>query len=219
MLIGFIGGTGEEGMGLAYRFGKAGHTCVIGSRAIEKAQTSVAELLDKDAALPITPGTNVDAASVEIVVVTTPYAAQAATLPPLAEALAGKIVVSTVVPMAFADGRASLLDVPEGSAAQQQQTLLPSSTIVGAFQNLSAKKLLRGAPIEADVIVCADDATAKSRIMQLATDIEGVRGVDGGALANAQMVEGITVLLVSINRNYKTQAGVRIAGIKIEGSS
>ena len=74
---------------------------------------------------------------------TTPYAAQAATLPPADRLLAGKIVVSTVVPMAFEDGRASLLAVPEGSAAQQEQALLPGATVVAAFQNLSAKKLLK----------------------------------------------------------------------------
>ncbi len=214
MKIGFIGGTGEEGMGLAYRFAKSGHACTIGSRAIEKAQGAVAELHEKEAALPLTAATNEDvAASADIVIVTTPYTAQAATLPPLASALVGKIVVSTVVPMAFEGGKASLLAVPEGSAAQQEQALLPGAKVVAAFQNLSAKKLLKGGPLEADVVVCADDADAKKQIMELATAIEGVRGVDGGALANAQMVEGITVLLVSINRNYKTQAGIRIAGI------
>ena len=214
MRIGFIGGTGEEGMGLAYRFAKAGHACVIGSRAIEKAQAAVAELHEKDAALPLFAATNADAAAAgEIIVVATPYAAQDATLPPLTAALAGKIVVSTVVPMSFEGGRASLLAVAEGSAAQQAQALLPGAKLVAAFQNLSAKKLLKGGPLEADVVVCADDAEAKKQIMELAASIEGVRGVDGGALANAQMVEGITVLLVSINRNYKTQAGIRIAGI------
>jgi NADPH-dependent F420 reductase len=214
LTIGFIGGTGEEGMGLAYRFAKAGHACIIGSRSLEKAQGAVAELLETDAALPVTPATNADAAAAgEIVVVTTPYAAQGATLPPLASALAGKLVVSTVVPMAFEGGRASLVEVPQGSAAEQEQALLPGATVVAAFQNLSAKKLLKGAPLEADVVVCADAADAKRQIMTLAADIEGVRGVDGGPLANAKLVEGITVLLVAVNRNYKTQAGIRIAGI------
>lgn len=213
MKIGFIGGTGEEGMGLAYRFAKAGHSCIIGSRAAEKAQTSIAELLEKDASLPLTGGTNEAAAAADIVIVTTPYTAQAATLPPLAAALAGKIVISTVVPMAFDGGRPSLVAVPEGSAAQQQQALLPGAKVAAAFQNLSAKKLLKGAELEADVVVCSDDADAKKQVMALAEAIEGVRGVDGGALANSQMVEAITVLLVSINRNYKTQAGIKIAGI------
>jgi len=214
MKIAFIGGTGEEGMGLAYRFALAGHECIIGSRAIEKAEGAVAELREKDAALPLRAATNADAASDgEIIVVTTPYTAQGPTLPPLADACAGKIVVSTVVPMAFEAGRASLMAVPEGSAAQQEQALLPDATVVAAFQNLSARKLLKVGALEADVVVCADDADARKRIMELAEAIEGVRGVDGGALANAQMVEGITVLLVSINRAYKTQAGVRIAGV------
>jgi NADPH-dependent F420 reductase len=214
MRIGFVGGTGEEGMGLAYRFAKAGHDCVIGSRALEKAQAAVAELREKDAGLPLAAATNAGAvAAADVVVVTTPYSAQPATLPPLAAALAGKIVVSTVVPMAFEGGKPSLLAVAEGSAAQQQQELLPDARVVAAFQNLSAKKLLKGGPLEADVVVCADDAAAKKQVMELAAAIEGVRGIDGGALANAQMVEGITVLLVSINRNYKTQAGIRIAGI------
>jgi NADPH-dependent F420 reductase len=214
MKIGFIGGTGEEGMGLAYRFCTAGHACVIGSRAIEKAAAAIAELHEKDATLAVTGGTNNDAAEADIVVVTTPYSAQAATLPPLASRLAGKIVISTVVPMAFEGGRASLTAVPEGSAAQQEQALLPESTVVAAFQNLSARKLLKGGPLDADVVVCADDAEARKQVMKLAEAIEGVRGVNGGALANSQMVEGITVLLVSINRSYKTQAGIKIAGIE-----
>jgi len=214
MRIGFIGGTGEEGMGLAYRFAKAGHACVIGSRNIEKAQSAVAQLREKDQALDLAAATNAAAAAAgDIVIVTTPYAAQADTLPPLADACAGKIVVSTVVPMAFEGGKASLLRVPEGSAAEQEQALLPGARVVAAFQNLSAKKLLKGGALEADVVVCAGDADAKREVMELALAIEGVRGIDGGALANAQLVEGITVLLVSVNRAYKTQAGIRIAGI------
>jgi len=212
--IAFIGGTGEEGMGLAYRFAKAGHDCIIGSRSDEKAQAAVAELLEKDAALPLIGAANGDAAErADMIIVTTPYSAQEATLPPLAQGCAGKIVISTVVPMAFEGGKASLLSVPEGSAAEQEQVLLPEARIVAAFQNLSARKLLKGGPIDADVVVCSDDKDAKREVMQLSEVIDGVRGVDGGALANAQFVEAITVLLVSINRNYKTQAGIRVAGI------
>jgi NADPH-dependent F420 reductase len=201
-------------MGLAYRFAMAGHECIIGSRSAEKADAAASELREKDAALPVRGAANADAAAAaDLIIVTTPYAAQAGTLPPLAGAAAGKIVVSTVVPMSFEGGKAALLAVPEGSAAEQEQALLPGAKVVAAFQNLSAKKLLKGAPIEADVVVCADDADAKQQVMRLAEAIEGVRGVDGGALANARMVEGITVLLVSVNRTYKTQAGIRIAGI------
>lgn len=213
MRIGFIGGTGEEGMGLAFRFALAGHECIIGSRTAEKALASVAELKEKDSSLPLSGGTNDEACAADLVIVTTPYTAQVATLPPLAGTLAGKIVVSAVVPMSFEGGKAALVPVPEGSAAEQEQALLPQSKVVAAFQNLSAKKLLKGGLLEADVVVCADDGDARKQVIALAEAIEGVRGVDGGALANAKMVEGITVLLVSINRAYKTQAGIRIAGI------
>jgi hypothetical protein len=212
--IAFIGGTGEEGMGLAYRFALAGHHCIIGSRIAERAHGSVDELRAKDGALTIDGGTNAAAAAdAELVIVTTPYAAQRDTLPPLARALSGKVVVSTVVPMSFEAGRASLLAVPEGSAAQQEQALLPDSTVVGAFQNLSARKLLGGKPLDADVIVCGDEPAAKQAVLALAEAIDGVRGIDGGPLANAKLVEGITVLLVAINRTYKVQAGVRVAGV------
>jgi len=120
-------GTGEEGMGLAYRFAKAGNACIIGSRSIEKAQGAVAELREKDAALDLTPATNADAAARgEIVVVTTPYAAQADTLPPLAAALAGKVVVSTVVPMSFEAGRASLLAVPRARPRSRSRRSSPA---------------------------------------------------------------------------------------------
>lgn len=214
MRIAFIGGTGEEGMGLAYRFALAGHECTIGSRSVEKAQAAVAELHEKDAKLPLGAATNADAvAAAELIIITTPYAAQADTLPALASAAKDKLVVSTVVPMAFEAGRATLIAVAEGSAAEHAQALLPDSTVIAAFQNLSARKLLKGSAVEADVVVCADNADARRRIMDLATSIEGVRGIDGGALANAKLVEGITVLLVSVNRAYKTQAGIRIAGI------
>jgi NADPH-dependent F420 reductase len=215
MKIGFIGGTGEEGMGLAYRFALAGHTCIIGSRALEKAQGAVDELREKDASLPLEAATNEDAAaSADVIIVTTPYSAQSPTLPPLAAVTAGKIVVSTVVPMAFEAGKATLTAVPEGSAAEQEQALLPDARVVGAFQNLGARKLLRGVPMNADVVVCADDEDAKAQVMQLAEQIEGVRGVDGGPLSNAKIVEGITVLLVAVNRHYKVNASIKVTGIK-----
>ncbi|HEX5480222.1 MAG TPA: NADPH-dependent F420 reductase [Dehalococcoidia bacterium] len=216
MKLAFIGGTGEEGMGLAYRLVKAGHQCTIGSRSLDKAQAAVNELHAKDAGLPLFAATNEDATSAaDAVIVTTPYAALAGTIPPLASSLEGKITVSTVVPMSFEGGKASLLTPRAGSAAQELQELAPQARVAAAFQNLSAKKLLGDRSVEADVVTCADDDDAKQQVIALANAIEGVRGVDGGALANAQMVEAITVLLVSVNRNYKARAGIRITGIKL----
>jgi len=215
MRIGFIGGTGPEGKGLAYRFALAGRDIVIGSRNAERAQEAAAEIAGRATGANVRGAENIDAAREgDIVVLTVPFDAQAATLPTLAGAIANKIVVSTSVPMAFADGRASMVMVPEDSAAEQAQALLPNARVIAAFQNLGASKLWKSnAPLDQDVIVCGDDRDAKAQIMQLAEQIAGVRAVDGGALASARYIEGITVLLVSINRRYKVTAGVKIAGL------
>jgi len=203
-------------MGLAYRLAKAGHDCIIGSRSLDKATAAVDELREKDGALPLFSATNGDAArDAEAVIVTTPYAALGGTIPAIADSLAGKLTISTVVPMSFDGGQASLLMPRAGSAAQELHELAPGARVAAAFQNLSAKKLLSGRTVDADVITCADDEEAKQQVIALANEIEGVRGIDGGALANAQIVEAITVLLVSVNRNYKARAGVRITGIKL----
>ena len=215
MRIGFIGGTGPEGKGLAYRFALAGRDIVIGSRNAERAQEAAAEIAGRATGANVRGAENIDAAREgDIVVLTVPFDAQAATLPTLAGAIANKIVVSTSVPMAFVDGRASMVMVPEDSAAEQAQALLPNARVIAAFQNLGASKLWKSnAPLDQDVIVCGDDRDAKAQIMQLAEQIAGVRAVDGGALASARYIEGITVLLVSINRRYKVTAGVKIAGL------
>ncbi len=213
--IGFIGGTGPEGKGLAYRFALAGHEIVIGSRSRERAETAASEIGERVAKAAVRGVENADAArDGELIMLTVPFAAQADTLPALRDALDGKVVVSTGVPLLFEGGRASMAAVPEGSAAEQAQALLPNARVVGAFHNLSAAKLWdEGALLEQDVIVCGDDADAKGEVMALAEQIRGVRAVDGGPLASSRYVEGITALLVAINRRYKARAGVRIVGV------
>lgn len=213
--IGFIGGTGPEGKGLAYRFAVAGHEVIIGSRSAERGGEAAREIAERTPNASVRGAANLDAArEAEIVVLTVPFAAQADTLPPLADAVAGKAVVSSGVPLSFDGGKPSMPPVPEGSAAQQAQALLPGARVAGAFQNLAAAKLWDGDnPLDQDVIVCADDADAKRDVMALAESIRGARAVDGGPLANARYVEGITVLLIAINRCYKTTAGVRVVGV------
>jgi NADPH-dependent F420 reductase len=215
MVIGFIGGTGPEGKGLAYRFALAGHEVVIGSRSRERADEAAKEIADRIPAATVRGGENAEAArEAEIVVLTVPLSAQAGTLPALSEAIGEKIVVSTAVPLAFADGNPSMLDLPEGSAAAAVQALLPEARVAGAFQNLGASKLWTDdEPLDQDVIVCADDAEAKRRVMALAGQIRGARAIDGGPLAASRYVEGITVLLIGINRRHKATTGVRVVGL------
>lgn len=212
--IGLIGGTGPEGKGLAARFARAGIEVRIGSRSAERGAETAAEVSALSGGR-VTGGTNAEAVrDVDIVVVTVPYAGMADTLRDLAEAIGSAVVVSAVVPLQFSRARVAAIHVPEGSAAEEAQKLLPAARVVGAFQNLSAGHLLDlDHAIDGDVIVCGDDAAAVRATIELAETIAGVRGVNGGPLANSHYVEEITALLLNINRLHKTETHVKIAGL------
>jgi hypothetical protein len=215
MKIGIVGGTGPQGKGLAYRFALAGHEVVVGSRTLERAQAAAAEIAARAPALSVRAATNdVVVREDALIVLSIPFDGQAGALPAFASAVAGKVVVVTDVALTFEGGKPALAAVPEGSATEQAQALLPEAKVVGAFQNLGAAKLWEGdVSLDQDVLVCADDAGAKRQVMALAEEIRGVRAVDGGPLAASRYVEGITVLLIGINRRYKTLAGVRVVGL------
>jgi NADPH-dependent F420 reductase len=211
--IGLVGGTGAEGRGLAARFALAGLEATIGSRSAERGEEAARELSSLTGR-PIRGGTNADAASADIVVITLPYAGLEETLAPLAPLIGNRVVISTVNALVFSRQRVSLLDVADGCAAQEIQRLLPSARVTGAFHILSARHLLElSHVVEGDVIVCGDDAEAVERTIALAELIEDVRGVNGGPLANCRYVEGLTALLVNINRINKAETNVRIVGL------
>ena len=214
-MIGFIGGTGPEGRGLALRFAMAGESVAIGSRDAARARDAAESVNSLADGLRVGGALNEDVAErADTVFIAVPYAGHLATLNALRERLDGKTVVDVVAPLAFRRGVASAVPVEEGSAAQQAQKSLPNSRVAGAFHNLSAEELLKpDARIDADVIVCADDDDAKRTAMRLAETIAGVRAVDGGALANSRYVEELTALLININRIYKAHSTIKIAGI------
>jgi 8-hydroxy-5-deazaflavin:NADPH oxidoreductase len=211
--IGFIGGTGPEGKGLAARFALAGLDVVIGSRSAERGEDTAKAVLALSGG-SVSGGSNDLAAGADIVVMTLPYAGQAETLPALRDQIGARIVISTVVPMQFQGRRVDMLMPAAGSAAQEVQQLLPDARVVAAFQNMAAHRLLDvDNRLEGDVIVCSDDTEALRDVMSLAQQVPDLRGIDGGPLACSRYVEGITTLLVHINRNYKTETHVRILGI------
>ena len=145
-----------------------------------------------------------------------PYEGHAATLEDLREAIGGKIVIDAVCPLAFQDGVPGVVVVPEGSATEQAQSLLPDARVSGAFHNLSAKKLQAvGAPLDGDVLVTGDDSEAKSSVMALAGAIHDLRAVDAGPLAMSKFVEDLPALILGINRRYKTQASVQMVGVDV----
>ena len=213
--LGFIGGTGPEGRGLALRFAMAGERVLIGSRNASRAEEAAAGLLKTLPGVAVGGAVNEDVArDADIAVVTVPYEAHRTTLESLAEHLASKIVVDVVAPLSFNKGVASAVSVDEGSAAMQAQATLGRSRVVGAFQSISAQELLvPDRPVDSDVVVCTDDAEAKKIIMGLAEQIDGVRAVDGGGLQNARYVESFTALLLNINRIYHAHSTIRIGGI------
>lgn len=209
--VSVLGGTGEQGRGLALRFARAGHRVVIGSRSAERAQ-EVAAALDVN----VSGASNEDAARAgDVVIVAVPWDGHRELLQSLSEPLAGKIVVDCVNPLSFDKQGAFALSVEEGSAAQQAAVVLPDSRVVAAFHHISAVLLLDEAvaTIDTDVVVLGDDREATDTVQALASRIPGIRGVYGGRLRNAGQVEAWTANLISMNRRYKSHAGVRITDV------
>jgi 8-hydroxy-5-deazaflavin:NADPH oxidoreductase len=213
--IAILGGTGDEGLGLAIRFAASGEEVIIGSRSEERATTAAHQVRETVPFGHVSGLPNDQAAeSADLVLVSVPYAGLRDTVSALAPLLAGKIVVSLVVPLQFGKGGPHAIAVDEGSAAQQAQAAAPEARVVGAFQNLSAHELMEpDKDLGCDVIVCSDDRDARQQVMRLAEKLKGVRPVDGGALSYSRYVEDLTALLISLNRRYKTQSGVRITGL------
>jgi len=209
--IGILGGTGDQGKGLARRFALAGHDVTIGSRSAERA---------RQAAQSLGLGTRgeenaVAARAADLVIVAVPWDGHKALLESLRDELAGKIVVDCVNPLGFDKKGAYALPVEEGSAAQQAAAVLTESTVVAAFHHVSAVVLLDPEvdEVDLDVLVLGDVREATETVQALAARIAGVRGVYGGRLRNARQIEALTANLISVNRRYKTHAGVRVTGL------
>jgi len=219
--IAVIGGTGDQGRGLALRWARAGYSIIIGSRDAARAALAAEEMRSLlGSEVTIEGAANAEAAaSAPLVVLTVPFAAQIATLKDIRERLApGSLLVDVTVPLETSvGGRPSrVLGVWAGSAAEQCAELAPAGVaVVAAFHNVSAAVLADLAhEVECDVIVCGDDKDAKARVRPWVEAIPSCRYVDGGVLANSRMVEALTALLIGINVRYKTHAGIRITGLE-----
>jgi NADPH-dependent F420 reductase len=211
--IGILGGTGDQGKGLARRFALAGHDVIIGSRREERARQAAADL---DPGLPVRGAENpIAAREADVVIVAVPWDGHRATLESLRTELAGKIVIDCVNPVGFDKQGAYPLAVEEGSAAQQAAAVLTDSRVVAAFHHVSAILLLDPeiGEMDLDVLVLGDDREATDLVRGLADQIPGMRGVYGGRLRNAGQVEALTANLISINRRYKAHAGLRITDV------
>jgi 8-hydroxy-5-deazaflavin:NADPH oxidoreductase len=214
LVIGILGGTGDQGRGLARRFALAGQRVILGSRSEERAKAAAAELAGE--AGNVDGMTNTDTArNADLVIAAIPWEGHGELLASLAGELSGKVVVDCVNPLAFDARGAYSLPVAEGSAAEQAAGLLPASQVVAAFHHVSAKLLLdpEVPAMDLDVLVLGDHREATDLVQALAARIPGMRGVYAGRLRNAGQVEALTANLVSINRRYKAHAGLRVTDI------
>jgi NADPH-dependent F420 reductase len=215
LLVGVLGGTGEQGRGLVRRLALAGQQLMIGSRDAARAVAAAEAMAAQTGGSVRGAANDAVAAAADVVVVAVPWDGHGDLLESLAPALVDKVVIDCVNPLGFDKQGAYLLDVPEGSAAQQAAQRLPGSRVVGAFHHISAVLLLdESVPtVDTDVLVVGDDRAATDVAQALAGRIPGMRGVYAGRLRNARQVEGLTANLISMNRRYKAHAGVRVTDV------
>ncbi len=212
--IGIIGGTGKEGKGLAYRWAKAGHTIIIGSRQSEKALAAAAEVNQMLGLAGAVAGSENSAAAIqaEIVVLTVPFGVHIDMCTFLKPFVQGKIFVDVTVPLV--PPRVTRVQMPpEGSAAQQAQSILGESVqVVTAFQNISYEHLLNDEEVACDVLVCGAKE-AREVVIGLVRDA-GLVGWSGGPIENSVVAEGLTSVLIGLNKQFGIQdAGIRITGL------
>jgi NADPH-dependent F420 reductase len=219
MKIAVLGGTGALGTGLARRFVLAGHDVTLGSRDGARAAAAAVDLRGTPGLVDL-PATgaleglenSAAAGAAEIVIVAVPWEAHASTLTACAAALAGRIVVDAVNPLGFDSRGAFPLAVAEGSAAQQAEQLLPDSRVTAAFHHLPAGVLADPAvaTIDSDTFVLGEDRDAVDTVLTLACSIPGLRAWYGGRLRNAATVEGLTSVIIALNRRHHVHAGLRV---------
>lgn len=209
--VAIVGGTGNLGGALALRLAAPGVKVVIGSRDAAKAKKAVETLKPNMRAGEIAGMTNQEAVGgADFVVIAVPYEGHAQMVTDLKGQLAGKVVIDTVVPL----NKGRPFVPPAGSALQEaQQILAGEAPVVGALHNISAVDLGDVSAPLGDVLVCGDNPEAKQKVMEIIERI-GARAFDGGPAGNAYVIEGLTGVIISLNRKYKSKHGsIKITGI------
>jgi hypothetical protein len=216
--IGLIGGTGEEGRGLALRWARAGAQVAIGSRSIERATEAASAVNEMLVSNPVGHGLNQRVIrESDFVLLTVPFDHAASTLESHAGDFSdGSILIDITVPVSFNHGRVRYIELPEGSASEHLRARLPEKVeLVAAFKTEPAHLLVDpDGTLDCDVFVAGDSREAKSRVMEAISFMEGARPVDAGTLYSARALERMTVLAIGINRRYKVKAArYRIVGL------
>lgn len=217
LTIAVLGGTGKEGKGLAFRWAKAGYKVLIGSRSSERAVTAASEIMELSEGSSSVVGTsNLEAAQLaEIVVLTVPYSAHRETLESVKDALKGKLLIDATVPLV--PPKVTKVQMPPaGSAAQEAKEILGDDVqVVAAFQNVSYERLMDdNGEVECDVLVTGSSKEARAEAIML-VEAAGLTGWDAGPIENSVVVEGLTSVLININKQHgSTHAGIKITGVE-----
>lgn len=213
-----LGGTGALGSGLALRWIQAGYSVIVGSREREKATAACAEMRGvlAERGIDATRLTDLDnvaaAAAADIIVLTVPFSHQQSTLASVRDQLLGKTLVDVTVPLM--PPKVGSVQLPSaGSAGQLAQALLGDDVrVVSAFQNVAADHLKSEHALDCDVLVCGNDPQARAAVVTL-VEACGMRGFQAGPINNAAAAEALTSVLITLNRQFKCHAGIRITGL------
>lgn len=196
-MIGIVGGSGDFGQGLAERLRRVGEEVVIGSRTPRGDFVSNVEACIRS----------------EVVFLSVPPGGVETMARELARELGGRIVVSVASPVVFVEGKPGAAP-GELSLAEITARAAPEARVVAGFHTVSAKLLADpDKPLDEDVLVCGDDPAAKEKVCGLAERLVEGRAVDCGRLEVARWLEPLTAVLLNVNRQYRTNAGVRVAGL------
>ena len=205
MRIALVGGTGDFGRAMAVRLREAGEEVVIGSRSAERAQEAAAELGVEGA-------TNEDAArGADLVVLATKAEAMVETARDLAGAIGETPVLSVGAELRFT--KEGVFPTTEARSLAERIAAELRAPVVAGLHSLAASNLGAAEAPEEDTLVCGDDAEAKALVVDLASRLVRGRAVDAGPLASARALEGLTAVIVNVNKRYKAHAGVRVTGL------
>ncbi len=218
LTVAVLGGTGKEGKGLAYRWAKAGYQILIGSRIPERAVSAAAEIIEKlEGSGSVVGMSNPEAAQrANIVVLAVPYVAHRETLESIKNMLGGKLLIDVTVPL-IPPKLSKVQMPPAGSAAQEAKEMVGEGVeVCAAFQNISYEHLLGDGDVECDVLVTGTSKDARREVLKL-VEAAGLTGWDAGPIENSVVIEGLTSVLININKQYgSTHAGIRITGVSKE---